>query len=132
MLLAVPLSLRWLFLLPEAVAVLVRGDEGFDHLGRDEVAAVVVELREPEVEAREVVLLLGRVVGVAPEVTEVLHEDERAVLLAPVELRVLYDRADCGGAPLRRVVRAELIDYRVALRDADGVAGVGAERVHEV
>src|SRR5437868_8885671 len=47
-------------LLPEAVAVLARRDEGFDHLGALEVAVELFELREPEV--------VARLVGVAPEV----------------------------------------------------------------
>src|ERR1700749_2382922 len=93
---------------PEALAVFVRSDEGFDHLGGDEVAVELFELAEPEVVAVKVESHLRRVVGVAAEVAEVLHEDQRAVLLARRDLRVLDDRADGRGAPLRRVVRVEL------------------------
>jgi hypothetical protein len=38
----------------EAIHVFGRGDEGFDHLGRDVVAVEFVQLAEPEVEARVV------------------------------------------------------------------------------
>ncbi len=54
--------------LTEASAVLGGDDERLDHLGRGEVAAVVVELREPEaVPAR---------VWVSVQVSEVLHQHE--------------------------------------------------------
>jgi len=39
---------------PEPLPVLVRVDEGFDHLGGDEVAVELVELTQPEVVAVEV------------------------------------------------------------------------------
>src|ERR1700755_708229 len=87
-------------LLPEALAVFGRGDEGFDHLGGDEVAVEVVELLEPEVVALEVQVRLRRRVRVATQVAEVLHEDERAVLLAPCELVVLDDLTQRRGAAL--------------------------------
>src|SRR5215207_7758199 len=52
----------------EAAVVLVRLKEGPDHFGAEEVAAELVELREPEAVA-------GRV-RVATQVTHVLHHDE--------------------------------------------------------
>src|SRR3954452_15099352 len=55
-------------LLPEAVSILVRREESLDHLCAHEVAAELFELREPEVEAARV--------GVAPEIAEILHQDE--------------------------------------------------------
>jgi hypothetical protein len=67
--------------------VLVRGDERLDHLGVDEVAAKLIELREPEVVAREV--CVGRVVRVAAQVAEVLHQDEGAVELVALKVGVL-------------------------------------------
>ena len=45
---------RWVGSRAEALSVLVRVDEGFDHLGGDVVAVELVELREPELPAREV------------------------------------------------------------------------------
>src|SRR5215210_6166773 len=84
--------------LSEALAVLGGFEERLDHLGAHEVAAVVVELAEPEVEAVEVSLLFGRVVGVAPEVAEVLHQDERARALLLLELRVVCHGLERGGA----------------------------------
>src|SRR5919107_1388731 len=81
-----PKSLR-----PEALAVFGRDEEGANHLGAYEVAVELVELVEPEVVAVEV--RVGRVVGVAAEVSEVFHQDERAVLLALDEVAVIDDRA---------------------------------------
>src|SRR5688572_21776950 len=78
---------RRLGLLAEPLPVLVRDDEGPDHLGPQQavarrllVAHVLagqaerVELRQPEVVAREVLRRLGRVGRVAAEVAEVLHQ----------------------------------------------------------
>src|ERR1051325_8675176 len=75
----------------KALAVLVRLDEGTHHLRAlhaslrlrvvTHVFALLthpVELREPELVAREVVV--RRVVGVAPQVAEVLHQHEGAVV----------------------------------------------------
>src|ERR687896_197196 len=87
-----PFTLR----LAEPLPVLDGGDERLDHLGAAVVAAELFELREPEVEAVEVEPRLRRVVGVALEVAEVLHEDELAVELGPVE------RSALGRAPERR------------------------------
>src|SRR5437588_4120110 len=76
---------------PEARAVLGRVDEGLDHLGGDEVSAELVELREPEVVAVEVRVRRG--VRVAPEIAEVLHQDECSVELVAVERLILRDLA---------------------------------------
>src|ERR1700749_2139895 len=72
--------------IPEALAVLLRGEERLDHLGALEVAAEVFELLEPEVVAVEV--RVRRVVGRAAQVAEVLHQDEGGVRLALVERAV--------------------------------------------
>src|SRR5215203_3463453 len=74
--------------LAEALAVLGRGDEGLDHLRLDVVAAKLVQLREPEV--------VARLIGVAAEVAEVLHQHE-----GRVELRA-RERAGLGHLPERR------------------------------
>src|SRR5437868_8302391 len=73
----------------EARAVLRGVDEGLDHLCAYEVAAVVVELPEPEVVARKV--RVGAAVRVASEVSEVLHQDEGSILLLTDERRVFRD-----------------------------------------
>src|ERR1700753_685579 len=92
----------------EARAVLGRRDESLYHLGLDEVSAELVELREPEVEARRV--------RVAPKVSEVLHQDERAVELFLYERRVLGTFLEHDGARLCGVVRVgQLRDERVSL-----------------
>src|SRR5215204_404253 len=51
---------------PEALTVLDGGDERLDHLGVDEVAVELVELREPEVIAVEV--RVRRLVRRAPQI----------------------------------------------------------------
>src|SRR3982751_3615817 len=68
---------------PEPLTVFGRRDEGFDHLGGDEVAAEGVQLVEPEVEPGGV--------WVAPEIAEVLHRDEGGVELARLQLLGLGD-----------------------------------------
>src|SRR5437588_8204073 len=87
----------------EARAVFGGADEGFDHLGPLEVAAVVVELPEPEVVAAEV--RVGAAVRVAPEISEVLHQDEGAVELLPGERRMLGNFPEHTRARLCGVVR---------------------------
>src|SRR5215204_6996097 len=99
----------------EARAVFDGVEEGFDHLGLDEVAVKLVELVEPELPAAEVRVL--RVVGVAPQVAEVLHQDEGAVLLARAQVGVLGHLAQDARTPLRLIGRArQLRDELVALR----------------
>src|SRR2546423_14855983 len=75
---------------PEPLAVLRGRDEGLDHLGLDEVSAEGVELVEPEV--------VPGCVGVAAQVSEVLHQDEGAVELGVCEGRVLGHAAPDAGA----------------------------------
>src|SRR5207249_9560498 len=59
--------------------ILIRSDEGLDHFGMREVAVEGVQLVEPEVIAVEV--RVGGVVGIAAQITEVLHQHEGAVEL---------------------------------------------------
>src|SRR5215217_3457262 len=73
-------------LLAEPLSVLDGRDEGLDHLGPPEVAAELVQLIEPELEAR--------LVRVASQVAEVLAEHEAPVELAGGEGRVLDHRAE--------------------------------------
>ena len=49
----------------EALTILARHDERFDHFGVGKAAAKVVQFLQPEVEARRI--------GIAPQVTEVFH-----------------------------------------------------------
>src|ERR1044072_694358 len=76
----------------ETRAVLGRVDEGFDHLGTLVVAAELFEFRKPEVIARPVGV--APLVRVAPQVAEVLHQDEGRVELLPAEALVLGDGAE--------------------------------------
>src|SRR5947209_6431229 len=94
----------------ESPAVLVRGDEGFDHLGGDEVAAKLVELREPEVVAVEV--RVRQVVRVALQIAEILQEHEGPVELALLQGLTVGHRAQRRRTP-RRVARAESRDGRL-------------------
>src|SRR5215213_2804522 len=119
--------------LPETLAVLVRREERLDHLRALKVAAEVFQLLEPEVVAVEV--RVGRVVGRAPQVAEVLHQHERGVRLALVERAVLQDEPQ--GARARREVfgvrRApELGGRRLGLGRGERVAGVRVERGDEL
>ena len=64
-------------LLTEASPIFGGKNKGLNHFGLDIVAVELVELREPEVKAGEV--QVGRGVGIAAQVAEVLHEHEGAV-----------------------------------------------------
>ena len=77
--------------LTEPLPVLAGPDEGFDHLSVDEVAAVLFELPEPEV-ITSVVRVLW-VVRVAPQVAEILHQDERAIEFPLLQGLILSKRA---------------------------------------
>src|SRR5205814_9000589 len=64
---------------PEALSILGRCDECFDHLGADEVAVELVQLVQPKFVAGVVCVL--RIVRVAPQVTNELHQHKRAIEL---------------------------------------------------
>src|SRR5205807_6716140 len=66
-------------LLRKSLIVFRCGDERLDHLGIDEVAIELVELVEPELIAGVIRSGFRRVVGVTAEITEVLHQHERAI-----------------------------------------------------
>src|SRR5215203_3146697 len=122
-------------LLSEPVAILARVEEGFDHLGLDKVAVVLVELAEPEVPAAEVEPRLGRVVRVAVQVAIVLHQHEGTAKLGLYERRVLGHASQ--RPPARRSVgrsrgRAELIYGRLPLGRRGCDARVREELVHEL
>ena len=68
-----------LWLWSKALAILAGDDERLDHLGLDEVAVELVQLVQPEVVAVEVESGLRRVVRIATQVAEVLHQHKRPV-----------------------------------------------------
>src|SRR5215204_3688403 len=115
-------------LLAEAALVLGRVEERLDHLGPLEVAAELFELREPEVEAREV--RVRRVVRVSSEIPEVLHQHEGSVELALPEGGVLDDLAQ--HLPPRHSGDAETVHKVVALALRQRAAGVGVQLVDEL
>src|SRR2546430_13114529 len=67
-------------LLPKSATKLERLNESSHHLGIIKVAVELVQLIEPEVEAFHVAI--RRVVWIASQVTEVLHQHKGAVELA--------------------------------------------------
>src|SRR5947209_9827322 len=109
-------------LLLEAVAVLGRVEERLDHLGLDVVALELVELREPEV--------VARLVGIAAQVAEVLHQHEGLVGFELRELRIVNQLPQRVGA--RRRAALERGDQRVALGLLRYDAHRGVERVNEL
>ena len=54
-----------------------RRNERFDHFSIDEVAVELIQLRQPEFVAG--VVSVGTAVRIAPQITEELHQHERAV-----------------------------------------------------
>src|SRR6266545_1936897 len=66
---------------PEPLSILARDQERLHHLGVLEVAVELVELRQPEVVALKVECRFRRIVGIAAQVTEVLHQHKRSIEL---------------------------------------------------
>src|SRR5207249_876051 len=75
------------------LSIFRRRNKGLDHLGGDEVAVELIQLRQPEVEAG--VVSVGSVTRVAAQVSEVLHQYERAVELGVVEVLILAKLPQC-------------------------------------
>src|SRR5436853_7462283 len=69
------------------LSVLARCDERLHHLGIHEVAVELIQLRQPEVIAG--VIRIRSAVGIAAEVTKVLHQDKGAAELLSVQGGVL-------------------------------------------
>src|SRR5581483_2386138 len=65
------------WLLSKSLPIFDRGEECFDHLGVDVVAVELVQLVQPEVVA--VPVSIRRIVGIALEVSEVLHQHKGAI-----------------------------------------------------
>ncbi len=115
--------------------VLVRADKGLDHLGVDEVAVETVELIEPEVVALKVQSRLWTVVGVAMQVTKILHQHKGAVEFFAHDLLILSHSSQ-GPRSSRDVAgivgAAKLIDRVCAFRDRRCDSGIGEERVDKL
>jgi len=62
---------------PEPMPIFGRRNERFDHFTIDEVAVELIQLRQPEFVAG--VVSVGTAVRIAPQITEELHQHERAV-----------------------------------------------------
>src|SRR5437660_5003899 len=71
----------------EALSVFSRNDEGFDHFRSVVIAVELIELRQPEVVAG--VVRIGQIVRITAQVTEELHQDERAVELGARQILIL-------------------------------------------
>src|SRR5688572_14018394 len=90
------------------------GNEGLDHLGVYKIAIELIELAEPEVVARKVQTSLRRIIGVAPQVAEVLHQHKRPVELPVGEDRVFRNRTqDLRPQRRRGGIGRQLRDQRV-------------------
>ena len=126
----------------EALPVLRGDDERPGHLGAADAAeshcrvshvlagdADAIELHEPEVVAREVVV--GRVVRVAPQVAVVLRQDEGRGVPAVVDRAARRHRKQSGGTPLG-VSGAEGRQRRVALFQRRRHFRVLEQLIHEL
>ncbi len=116
-------------LLPEPLAVFGRGDERLDQFGLHEVAAGILKIPQPEVVAGVVRGL--PLVGVAAQVSEVLHQHEGAIPLGRVKGQGLRDFADDRGAAGRRVISRQFNDERLPLGRVEWVPGPCVELVNE-
>src|SRR5437763_2475569 len=72
---------------PKSLPVLRSVDERLDHLGILEIAAKLIQLRQPEIVTS--VVRVRRIVGIAPQITKELHQHERAIEFLSVERGVL-------------------------------------------
>src|SRR5712692_10541087 len=71
---------------PKSLPIFSRSNEGFDHLRANEVAVELVQLIQPEFVASVVYVL--RIVRIAAQVTEELHQHKCAIELLGVQDRV--------------------------------------------
>src|SRR5207253_7585971 len=62
---------------PKSLSVLARRNKRLDHLGADEIAIELIQLRQPEIVTRIVCVRPG--VGIAAQISEELHQDKRAI-----------------------------------------------------
>ena len=111
---------------PKALTILSRSDERLDHLGTHEIPVELIQLRQPEIVAGVVIVL--RIVRIAPQVTEELHQHEGAVEFICYEYRVFGYSAQrpSSGRRINRVCRcAEVGNRSVAVSRCWRHAGVG-------
>src|ERR1700730_18643662 len=96
----------------ESLPVLARRDEGFDHVGVLEVAAELVQLRQPEVIAR--IVSVWRVVRVSPQIAEELHQHKRSIEFSAIQVRMLRDLSQDLSARFRpgRMLRTQRSQLR--------------------
>src|ERR1051326_380836 len=76
-------------LLPEALAVFSRGNKRLDHLGSIIITVELIQLRQPEVVTNQVAI--RRVVRIAAQIAEVLHQHKRAVEFSTGQSCILGD-----------------------------------------
>src|SRR5206468_9393148 len=88
---------------PKALSVFRRGDECLDHFGLLVIAVELIQLLQPEIVAS--VVAVRRIVWVAVQVSEVLHQHKRAVELSRVKVLMFGDLSQGlrAGSKVRRV-----------------------------
>src|SRR5436853_7599943 len=101
----------------EPFSVFSRGDEGLYHFCASEIAVEAIELIQPEVVTLKVERRLRRIVRIPLQITEVLHQHERAVEFLLSQRRVLGHSTQCARTRTRISSRRR----RTKLSD-DGVA----------
>src|SRR5215831_20744077 len=82
-----PLSL----ILAESFAIFTRIYESFDHFRRQVIAVELIQLGQPEVKA--CVVAVRRIVRIASQITEVLHQHKSAIRLSADQVRMFGDGA---------------------------------------
>src|SRR2546430_1614215 len=63
----------------EAVSILTRGNESFDHLRINVITIEGVKFSQPKVVAGIIECCFGRIVRVPSQVTKILHQHKRAI-----------------------------------------------------
>src|SRR6266850_3891312 len=95
----------------EAAAIFTRDEERFHHLGVAEVAIEGIQLVQPEAVSCEVCVRSD--IGIAPQVSEILHQHKRLIELLVRQGRVLCytpQRPAAGGEVCRGGRRTELVN----------------------
>src|SRR5215813_6425690 len=99
-------------------SILDRRQKGLHHLGLVEITVEPVQFVQPEVVPVEVPV--GRVIRISSQVTEILHQDKRAVEFLLHERLVLCDSAQdarAGSKISRCFSTSELVDDTLAIAD---------------
>src|ERR1041384_5517159 len=90
-----------LLLLAEAAPILSRVQECLDHFRGFEIAVERIQIVQPEVVAIKVQTGFRRSVRIPPQVSDVLHQHERAIRFLLLEQRVISDFAEHARAQRR-------------------------------